>query len=489
MGIDSAWKSSVLPSKFPEAFLQENPEADFIIDDFSLALRNKLFYGIDTWGDVRGRVYNRLIGVIRPDRLRTYVVLFDESEFVPTAKRPTQRKRRQNPTYKGKPISPFSETEKREFKIDADLTLRKTTPGEYIERMWISGREIMNQVLAFVQKEVIRHYLTHNPPFEIIIDGCRIAKEALLALPGIRIDDLSSNCNLATVLHLSRDHDGVTITVKDSYAIGESDMKIPKHVSLLPDGKVLIFGDSDTIPIILLNSRRWIYESTGFLKHRIYLGSDSVKKKPSKDVIDLTELWRLIQHSFSEDKSITFRIETVVCLMLLTGSDYSEKLLKQFGPVKVWKAFENGGYKLFSKGNAVQSNLEFGLNAIDNKFPVVFYNHKIYDFIFHIYKSKFGTAPTMDAVRRITREEDKKKTSARFKYDVVTDDKLHANIRRIWWNIEYWANGITQFTLPDPVSVHNETGLSTHGWINAMIDGKEDVEVAQKVHTFSKLQE
>lgn len=491
MGIEAGWKNTVLPNNFPGAFLEDNPEADYIIDDFSLALRNKLFYGINTWRDVRTRVYNRLTGMKGGHLLKKYVILFDESEFVPLAKRPTQRKRRENPKYKGKPIVPFSEIEKQEFKISIDSVpkLGPSSFGEYVERMWISGKGIMKKVIAFVQEQVIYHYSTHKPPFEIIIDGCRIDLNNSSPLNGFKINDLRTSYTESQVLHLSRTHGSARISVTDSFGIGESDMKIPRHISLLPESSILVFGDSDTIPIVLLNLRRWICKDTNYLKHRIYLGKEDTKKS-SKSVVDLTELWRLML-SYKIDKygDITNFIEAVVCLMLLTGSDYVQKLLKQFGPVKVWKAFENGGYKFFLGEGAVQSTLEYGFDKIEDRFPVIFFNHKVYDFIHHIYKTRFAGTSNMNSVRRMAREEDRKKKSAHGKYEVASDDELHANIRRIWWNIEYLLNGTTKFPYPDPTEIHDESGLSTHGWVTEMVGEKLDVCVAPKVHTFSKPQE
>ena len=145
MGIDLAWKNTILPNQFPSAFQEEIPAVEYIVDDFSLILRSKLFYGINGWKDVRARIYKRLLtGIKRPDLLKKYVILFDESEFVPPAKRPTQRKRRENQKHNGNPIFPFSDTEKRKFLVADDAVPEIATSFEkYLKRMWLSGGGII----------------------------------------------------------------------------------------------------------------------------------------------------------------------------------------------------------------------------------------------------------------------------------------------------------------------------------------------------------
>ncbi len=105
--------------------------------------------------------------------------------------------------------------------------------------------------------------------------------------------------------------------------------------------------DTDSIYILLLHIRGWIDIKTEKIKYGIFLessGRDNCPGEKPRDMkprfIDVVALWRSILVYFRDNyPGIPCPIETMILLILLTGSDYTDGF-PQFGPAKIWESFK-----------------------------------------------------------------------------------------------------------------------------------------------------
>lgn len=315
-------------------------------------------------------------------------------------------------------------------------------------------------------------------------------------------------------------------TFYQSDTIGESDLKIEYHISrLLPHGNVFISScDSDMIAILLLNMKDWIDPRTGMIPHSIYLdntppGCDTAKSS----YIDVVLLWSSILVYFEQNHpKVLHPIETFVVLMILSGSDFVLPF-KQISPQRIWDAFCHGGedilfqaslkpsfsfdtvnkkirkstetvyhepalmddFKIQEFGSFVSTNALvvcdqiIGVPSAYHAIKLV--ENKLFEFVLHVYqqillveKGRFkGTVEEKyEFLKTAAEARDQKTNSVSHKFEMRSADEMKAEIRRVWWNLDYWINGgkpnrkFEHSTEPyfKNCLEKNDEGLSVWGW-------------------------
>ena len=66
---------------------------------------------------------------------------------------------------------------------------------------------------------------------------------------------------------------------------------------------------------------------------------------------------------------------------------------------------------------------------------------------------------------------------------IPSDEEIISEIRRVWWTLDYWMNGISDSKEPftDPIELHKTSGLSKRGW---EYDNQRVVKRAKHVHHY-----
>jgi hypothetical protein len=356
MGIDTRWKV-ILKNNF-EGFCSEIPSGikiTKIIDDMSLNIRS-ILTGVNTWQDLKKNSMRRVESFWTPS-LEEYVVLFDERQYVPDSKIPTQTKRTNNEKH-----PPFTSEEIRYINIGTgDIPPDKAT---FLKRM-MATRELHGQLYDLVGSSIASSKFG-NKRVRMIIDGgfekgvlqMRDKIKVVSIHPHVSDDGSCERYDTATkyiIISTSDDDSLSTAYIMDSERIGESDLKIPKHIDSSQKGNIFVRSkDTDSIPIILLHMRDWINTESGSINFGIYLELSSAKQGKEAEIVDMVKLWRSIIIYFrSNFNNVPCPIETIVMLMLYNGCDYCQKYRK-ITPAVIWKMFCDGGNKiLFDSGKNI----------------------------------------------------------------------------------------------------------------------------------------
>jgi hypothetical protein len=338
MGIDTNWKAK-LRELYPSAWMFQIPQelrADVLIDDMTLNLRRAMYKmtqgkDIEVWLKKRIEMYGM-------SGIRSYVALFDESEFVPEAKQETQDTRD-----KAEKNRPFSAEEIHSQKIrvtDALLPM--------VTRL-LATRSLNAERTRYATKKLMEiEFDKKLSGLTIFVDG------------GREVSDSSTGTMLVPKF-LVRNLGTKNVARMDSNQIGESDLKLVRHISRQEKGSVIyiLTCDTDTIPILLLHMLEWIDPADGAIRYKIYLNTsvNGDSKQPSRaknpkpeapEVVDLSELWRSIIRTFRERfPGVKNPVETMVLLMIMTGTDF----VSNFHGIacnRMWEIFENGGHRIFS---------------------------------------------------------------------------------------------------------------------------------------------
>jgi hypothetical protein len=542
------------PQIFGKCYLEELPlttRITTIVDDFHISVRT-VDYMAPSYQDIVDRMASRILKSATPST-RRYIVSIDESEYVPKSKQPTQKSRSQNQ---------FSELQKEHIIIGTEPIIPPAlglTPQEFFGKL-NSTRGMVSDIQHYtcarlLSLDVTEHAATQN--LTVIFDGVNLkrikgyaSEEVLQAIPV----DISRNPCSKTILvertwrpkqvDDSRNviisvapRDGPPkISVCESSKIGEVDVKMVRDIftnGMHEGGDVLIkTTDSDSIPIVLLALRDLINDKVRKFPFRVYVEFPDKKEElenlatePEKHddnppsarespvaserkkkylYFDAVEAWRSIHHFFSQKfPFFTCPIETTVSIMLLCGSDYTDKLVG-ITPKDIWsfcfldEAFKYMGCSFDPYGSSLDNfvddeETDAVIVSSDTGFfsrhGITITHNKFYEFIKNLffYKKKNQIPRPVAIPLSVLREEMNIPAIEKYKqameeaelkrkrglptrnpnrpFLVPEDDEIHALIRRIWWTLDYWMNGAKPVPEPvmNPIAV-NARNISVCGW-------------------------
>lgn len=524
MGLDSVWREILHDifgrhCRYTREDLGDEWLPHVVLDDMSLNLRSMVYY-IDKWESVSDRLRGRLLSQWHP-KLEEIIVTFDESKFVPQSKRVIQRKRKR--AERTKQIHPFSEEEIESIRINTETPI--PTSDVFMERLIITP-EMLPDLYGFMCLQLAN--VKFPTPVNVTIDGgygnyivSEIEDNPKTDLELIKVAGMNKlNLESGVISMDQRDasappppspsipypekNSSVKVSLNASNGIGEGDLKIPANISKLEgNGKnVLVRSwDGDTLPILLLNMRRWIDPDTGYIRFGIFLdttrGSGDNNEIRKDNLIDVVSLWRNIHATFETRwPGIRDPVETVVLLILLTTGDYCEGF-RELGPRRIWDAFCDGGHKVLFKNSkwlippfeehidSVSSIVHSNRNSfsIDSVQSLALNEQRIYDFIALAYdrvvitkKDRMYYPESEMSMQRSRRLADNKDAESRKRngggggrartFGIPPDDEIISTIRRCWWNLDYWTNGILAHMNPLQTVSHppHKTEISMCGW-------------------------
>ena len=552
MGLKTEWKA-VLDDAFGYCRLDGVPDGtviDVVIDDGSLAVRRTV-HAIDSWAQLGRQLRTRIASFFGPS-LQRYVITFDEKRHVPSCKQPEQEKRVAASLAQG--ITPLSGADLANLRIDCRYPVPEPK-AQFIKRLMITPGA-QTQFLEFCTAEIasvqILGAASPSPPSSLpahslpgstdmeteapdlysdasasvgvhmVVDGGRIA----MLDERRKNNESDARFLLESAEYLSREPTCIyvlpgerpCIRVEPSSGIGEGDLKIVKHISMLEGGNVYIRScDTDMIVILLLNMRRWISQETGCARHGIFLDmtSNAAAAAAGKNLLDVVSLWRsILTHFCRRYPGIPCPIETVCLLMLISGGDYADGF-SQLGPRRLWSAFCDGGHSILFEGSesyrmlpvrdpqdqsqhdpntqfqAIHTKGRCDYGADKQRYSLTFNEDRILRFITYAYHKCLSlpisqrAALSMDSVRRFVQQ---KAPNARARWKLIPDGEMRAVVRRIWWWMDYLINGALEKRCNpflDPTVTHHDTGLSLHGWEQAGYDPEKKrmrVRTAKEVH-------
>lgn len=176
------------------------------------------------------------------------------------------------------------------------------------------------------------------------------------------------------------------IHIKNSLGIGESDLKIPSHISKnnLNDSYLVITPDSDVIAILLFHIKSLVNPNTLTVDTVIYMDTQTAMDKAHGTIretrfINITLLFTSIIDFFKQEYSgITYPVETMIFLFISYFSDYNESISPYLdvGPARLWNSFSllhstnksKGGYPTFNQKDIKNNNLK----RIDTPIPFIY---------------------------------------------------------------------------------------------------------------------
>ncbi len=550
MGKLSGWKD-VLNREFKYCRIVSIPDdvaVTAIIDDMSLNIR-RVMYGLTNWDEL-GRRLRRRITSADSKHLKRYVVTFEEPDNVPASKQPEQETRKIRTQKDG--IFPLSDEENAALIIESGAVL-PTTGDAYLQRM-MATRGVHDRLYAFCTEQIASAVF---PPIvttdtgenrretrsvDLIIDGARLStidertKRDPSGADVVLIDSSSVDKDkpaYASVSTRRNENDKAIVRAFKSMGIGEGDLKIVAAISDVRGGNVVVRScDSDTIPILLLNMRRWLDPATGQSRFGIFIDMTSRYAAPKDgevprgDIVDIVSLWRSIHvHFRSRYPGIRHPIETVALLMILTGCDYGEGFRK-LGPATIWRAFEDGGSDILcgrkasvaataddyadantAPNSTPSTDMNYGNKG--QRYPLTYNEDNIVAFVTYAYHRElvpkpkkrkvngvmiyangqsdhpYFAPPSMAENRRIARAKDATYKDEKSMWKIRTNEEIAAVVRRTWWTQDYWMNG-TLRTNPymNPTAMDRASSKSLHGWevgVNRST-GLQRVECAGVVH-------
>ena len=512
MGIDTGWKKVVVDEfAWPEFPAEAAGNITIVLDDISLNFR-RIMPGVQAWPDLGNRLRGRIESLAGRGALKEYRVLVDEGRFVPPNKGVTQRMRTQRAR-----AEPFTEVEQQAITVGVGAIPEPAST--FFDRL-LATRSMHSPLYAFIAAELA---LTRLPAgVRLVLEGFRargiMARQiagAPVMIMNIMVPDneyqvLSDNeqaridgTSRIVVTRSATVPDTNSIFVHDSQKIGESDLKIPAAIAEQDDGAQIFVRscDTDMIVIILLHMKNYLKGRN--IKYGICLDTEGPGRKIGSapvPLLDMVELWVRVILRFRKMHPMippAFAIETLAMLMLMSGSDYADRL-PQVGVRAVWDTFcdQVGRSVLFPRDKphepaVVSEDLRGQPLARDR---VRLHETRIQRFLAYIYHKKtLRNTPfpvsdpyTLDAARTVrvaardkVRAANKKETSAN-SWQVPSDDAITAAVRRLAWNIDYFANGSKVDVGPflDPVRVDPASGKSIHGWVttdSGLIDRAETV--------------
>ena len=527
MGIDIAWKKKLKDVfGWPEMSGDAASRISIVIDDISLNLRS-ILAGVESWDGLGLRLRNRVEGLAKRDRLKEYWILWDESRFVPRSKYVTQKER----AAKSDAV-PFTEAEQSCITIGYGPI--PGPPAEFFKRLMVT-RSMHASLHTFIAAELATTVLPEGT--SLYLDGARAqgivsrklavesrctqshpqpcsAASCTYAVEFANIRVPKSEFDIPSDIIRGRlEHPGIlqimrhsstptnTIYVDESRHVGESDLKIPAVIARQDAGRQIFIRscDTDMLVILLLHIRNYV-EPHGMCKYGLFLDTQGPGRKqgtPAAPILDVVGLWRSVHHVFhSEYVTVPFAPETLAVLMLISGSDYSDRHA-QIGPAAVWKAFDDatGRALLFPPGMMTVPGIVIDdvLGQPSARISIALEEGRMFRFIAFMYHNislrhtPFATAGADTLAKvRAKRKQDidalvAKGTvlTTRNSWEPMGDAEIMAAIRRLHWNADYFLNGSKASPFMNPTYIDPDSGMSVHGWREGPEEGK--VEKAESV--------
>ena len=534
MGIDIAGKKT-LETVFgwPEMSSEAAANISVVIDDISLNLR-RILAGVTSWEELGARVRDRVEVLAKRDNLKEYWALWDESKFVPPSKHVTQQKRAE------RAAAPFTEAEQSKITIGHGPIPEPSS--DFFQRL-MATRSMHASLYMFITAELATTVLPDG--VSLYLDGVRaqgivtrmLAVEArcnhahpqpcdnenctyAVEFANIRVpksefevpsDIIRGRLERPSILHIVRHGAGKknSIYINESRQVGESDLKIPAIIADQEAGRQIFIRscDTDMLVIMLLHMRNYVCmdkEGDGDIpyhmcKYGLFIDTNGPLKPgtPSAPILDLVALWRNVHREF-QTRYVTVRFgpETLAVIMLISGSDYADRL-RQIGPASVWKAFaDSTGHSLLFPPNMTSKPgviIDDVCGQPHARISIALEEGRMFRFIAFMYhqialrQTPFSLAgsDTLAKVRAKRRQDMKalvKKgtpLTTRNSWEPAGDAEIMAAIRRLHWNADYFLNGSKKTPFMDPTYTDPGSGMSVHGWRVGAEKGK--VERAESV--------
>ena len=438
---------------------------------------------MSNWEESRNRLKNRFCN--NASSVKRYIILFEEAQRVPDSKKPTQEKRRKVEWGKdGEPRSSENLTVdqwKKTTVLFPDEIEKEKFQGpipethNYLQRLF-STRAIQPALNNFVCEIVVDFDLPNQSQYELVIDGGYEQP-----FQGKWDTSLGNITNGGKQNLFRKKTPGVVgeileeryqWTASASKKIGESDLKIPWHISGGEGVNYLVRSkDFDIVLILLLHLRKWI-STAGNIRYGILIDQ-------GKNVIDVVAVWRNILYYFhTECPLVTCPVEVVAYLFLFNKTDYTSGF--PFLSLKtVWNVFFESGHKdLFTEHDV--NNNGIIVNVGHSRIGIVIKEEKWFNFLYLCYKKKVDTkniiplqttgrynfGPLRELHSRKRSEAAKKRghTDAKKRdlWEIPDDNLLVANLRRMFWTMDYFLNGDDNFGVLNATEMKD--GLSLYGW-------------------------
>jgi hypothetical protein len=407
MGIDTLWKEVIRDNT--NCFIEEIPGVpEVVIIDSTVKLYSH-FYKAFSGGNARPRMMKDIFENIFPG-IQSLCLLLDEHEYTPRCKLSEKK-------------TPYTDEEV----ISEGL---RVTDGQLPELKKMMDTPLLREDAIRFYCQVLKECLDGNRiTQDITIDGYR--SRSRLQTRNVNQEKsypatYSKFVRLGGSSILSEVHE-------DSKKIGESDLKIVHHVNNYLNKFILVKTvDTDIIPIILLNMRHWINSVTSKLELKLFVDFGSHAKAGTR-YLDVVRLYRTIIIKMKPMINfIPLPIETMVILMLISGSDYSDNL--NVKPKVIWQTFFDKGYRCLEQELLVIFTIGGQIAQPQVRSYITIAEHLIANFV-----TKCGGRPIRGCNSYIP------------------------STRRLFWNMDYWINGGYK-GYEDPLKVNKQTGLSEFGW-------------------------
>lgn len=331
------------------------------------------------------------------------VLAFDNYDFVPSAKGPTQRLRNKT---------------KVNFNFDGD-ELPSNMPPDWGAAM--RNRTFKTKVIAFVINEVRQYF-----------------QQKLFACKRTLVIDFKSNLQIFG--HIPENNFFTNIQEHClNEARGECDVKAFDWVDFGPT--VLMSTDGDYIPIALLQ------QCQNKLSHDVFIFRMAVKcserekrsvqgsRKHEYEFVHVQQLARDLNNNFN-----TFEIEDLVTCIALSGCDFAMNL-PLIGPQKLWKSI-------------TETEHSVSLTTAEN----------LQQLVLRTYAEKFlkrERQGSYDNYTLFVRNLEKTSTAQKHVAMLWPEFRLQAHCKNVLWTIQYWTS-LNKF--PDALQT-NDDGVSKWGFV------------------------
>lgn len=483
MGIHKTWKSYLI-ELYPNCWYKNLPDevkVNHIIDDWTIRYYG-LVSGARTGTDIQVNIKNIFL-YYHKDSLRftkEISVLFDEREYTPLAKQVKQRERKKNAT-KYSNATPYTMKEIMENRIRISDGILPD-----LDRIALTPR-LIDDVFRYCT-DFIR-----DSNHEILLrstiwvhGGRETSKDDDLKTVPIEFKKTNFENNAYdpnTNYVLNNNQSNITI-IKGTPIMGETDIKIVHHINNSNYRDILVrSSDSDTICILLLNMRNWLSKDTGggktlFTKHIWW--DDCFG-----NILDVNALWLSIIERFKKKYNLTkYYIETMVILMLISGSDFNNNF-NGLGPKTVYSNFEDTGYDVMFGSDKEPlidfKNDTFVINDSQKRASIVIKESKMIRFMETFFVKKMFKKKPYDTKRKkrgsneyddnnsdrmsIDDFSDKNNGFLVDKFKIPNKAELAAWTRRIWWLLDYWMNAYKKCGYMNEIEIDDKTKLSKCGYI------------------------
>jgi hypothetical protein len=500
MGVTREWIDKLL-KLIPDAEVGAIPAPSVVIEDISLNIY-KIFAAKSSLEAVYEGIQNRMSFYSAAGSLEKYVATFDDRRYVPLSKVPTQKKREHDDSH----ILPLTDVEIRMFG-DFTTGIIADDPVQFVKRMRKTPG-VAEQMWSNVA-HAIGSSVTPDASIDVLLDGAysnRIFADETLpeerrtyAFTGAGINGygtVAPNARHSFAIKTRKRPRETAVAMMFDHLTrvptGEGDIKVACHFvqsalsgELHRDKKkehvVLVrVHDGDLPWILLLRMRRLINKSTMKLPSHLYI--DIAATGPSR-YVDLVKLWRgLHDHFYKRFPHVKNPIETIVMLVLMTKTDYTYGF-HGLGHGIIWTEFLGFGHSLLNlptpvfpnearpaividgmvprEGDAMSIEASLlGIGDDDRRVAIEIAEHKVAEFVARLFFRKAypkhdlpRKAVDRQALRAHINDRYGKEDGKHVYLRMDDDEAIMAEVRRIAWTLDYWANAGTSCDYLNPLEV------------------------------------